>query len=93
MAAQNIHVAGTNRRRGERIYPYRAPIAEGEREYTRSGHQSQKGRENIHRAPIAEGERDIPVPGTNPAASCSGAQCRHAQLTDSERKRAMAGRS
>eukprot|EP00976_Prorocentrum_cordatum_P110506 1195210-Prorocentrum_minimum.AAC.10 len=31
----------------------RAPIAEGEREHTRSGHQSQKGRENI------------PVAGTN----------------------------
>eukprot|EP00976_Prorocentrum_cordatum_P067936 1178933-Prorocentrum_minimum.AAC.3 len=44
---ENIPVAGTNRRRGERIYPHRAPIAEGEREYTLIGHQSQKGRENI----------------------------------------------
>eukprot|EP00959_Pyramimonas_sp_CCMP1952_P035254 738594-Pyramimonas_sp.AAC.1 len=33
--------------------PVRAPIAEGEREYTRSGHQSRKGRENI------------PIAGTN----------------------------
>eukprot|EP00959_Pyramimonas_sp_CCMP1952_P147635 3089360-Pyramimonas_sp.AAC.2 len=40
---QNIPVAGTSRRRGERIYPYRAPIAEGAREYTRIGNQSQKG--------------------------------------------------
>eukprot|EP00959_Pyramimonas_sp_CCMP1952_P215765 4513044-Pyramimonas_sp.AAC.1 len=29
------------------MYPKRAPITEAEREYTRSGHQSQKGRENI----------------------------------------------
>eukprot|EP00959_Pyramimonas_sp_CCMP1952_P194094 4058921-Pyramimonas_sp.AAC.1 len=41
------------RRRRERIYPWQAPIAEGEREYTRGRHQSQKGRENI------------PVTGTN----------------------------
>eukprot|EP00976_Prorocentrum_cordatum_P067233 1178650-Prorocentrum_minimum.AAC.1 len=33
--------------RGERMYPQWAPIAQGEREYTRSGHQSRKGRENI----------------------------------------------
>eukprot|EP00959_Pyramimonas_sp_CCMP1952_P411614 8625671-Pyramimonas_sp.AAC.1 len=35
------------------MYPQRAPIAEGEGEYTRSGHHSRKGRENI------------PVAGTN----------------------------
>eukprot|EP00959_Pyramimonas_sp_CCMP1952_P289757 6060061-Pyramimonas_sp.AAC.1 len=29
------------------IYPQRAPIVEGKREYTHSGHQSRKGRENI----------------------------------------------
>eukprot|EP00959_Pyramimonas_sp_CCMP1952_P387491 8120699-Pyramimonas_sp.AAC.1 len=29
---ENIPVAGANRGRGERIYPWRAPIAEGERE-------------------------------------------------------------
>eukprot|EP00959_Pyramimonas_sp_CCMP1952_P283573 5928130-Pyramimonas_sp.AAC.1 len=34
---ENIPVAGTDRGREERIYPYRAPIAEGKREYTRSG--------------------------------------------------------
>eukprot|EP00976_Prorocentrum_cordatum_P095843 1190320-Prorocentrum_minimum.AAC.2 len=43
----------------------RVPIAEGEREYTRSGHQSQKGRENI---PVAgtnhrRGERTYPYRG------------------------------
>eukprot|EP00959_Pyramimonas_sp_CCMP1952_P044397 927762-Pyramimonas_sp.AAC.1 len=37
----------------ERIYPKRAPMAEGERDYARSGHQWQKGRENM------------PVAGTN----------------------------
>eukprot|EP00959_Pyramimonas_sp_CCMP1952_P160984 3366326-Pyramimonas_sp.AAC.1 len=30
----NIPIAGTNHRRRERIYPYRAPIAEEEREYS-----------------------------------------------------------
>eukprot|EP00976_Prorocentrum_cordatum_P094895 1189967-Prorocentrum_minimum.AAC.2 len=29
---ENIPAAGTNRRRGERIYPQRAPIAQRERE-------------------------------------------------------------
>eukprot|EP00976_Prorocentrum_cordatum_P060759 1176035-Prorocentrum_minimum.AAC.1 len=42
--SSHIPVAVTNHRRGERIYLHRAPITEGEREYTRSGHQSQKGR-------------------------------------------------
>eukprot|EP00976_Prorocentrum_cordatum_P002172 42993-Prorocentrum_minimum.AAC.1 len=32
----------------EQCYPQRAPITEGERAYTHSGHQSRKGRENIH---------------------------------------------
>eukprot|EP00959_Pyramimonas_sp_CCMP1952_P080187 1676131-Pyramimonas_sp.AAC.1 len=44
---------GTNCGGGERIYPWQAPIAEGEREYTRGRHQLRKGRENI------------PVAGTN----------------------------
>eukprot|EP00959_Pyramimonas_sp_CCMP1952_P181768 3800346-Pyramimonas_sp.AAC.1 len=51
---ENILIAGTNRIRGERIYPYPAPIAEGESEYTRSGHQSRNGRENI---PVAGTDR------------------------------------
>ena len=50
-ATQHTHV--TDHSRGERMYPQRAPIAEGEREYARSGHQSQKGREIYpQRAPI-----------------------------------------
>eukprot|EP00959_Pyramimonas_sp_CCMP1952_P002255 46845-Pyramimonas_sp.AAC.1 len=66
-----------NRRRGEKTYPWRAPIAEGEREYTRGGHQSQKGSENIPvagtnrrrgdriypwQASIAEGEKECTLP-------------------------------
>eukprot|EP00976_Prorocentrum_cordatum_P072704 1180816-Prorocentrum_minimum.AAC.2 len=35
----------------------RAPITEGEREYTRSGHQSHKGRNNILRATSSVGKR------------------------------------
>eukprot|EP00976_Prorocentrum_cordatum_P063458 1177093-Prorocentrum_minimum.AAC.1 len=34
---ENIPVSGTNRRRGKRIYPYQAPIAEGERKYSGEG--------------------------------------------------------
>eukprot|EP00959_Pyramimonas_sp_CCMP1952_P386887 8108342-Pyramimonas_sp.AAC.1 len=41
MGRENIPATGTNRSRGERIYPYRTPIAEGESEYTRSRHQLQ----------------------------------------------------
>eukprot|EP00976_Prorocentrum_cordatum_P056356 1137168-Prorocentrum_minimum.AAC.1 len=37
-----------------REYPQRAPIAEGKREYARSGHRSQKGKENI---PVAGTDR------------------------------------
>eukprot|EP00959_Pyramimonas_sp_CCMP1952_P475493 9504191-Pyramimonas_sp.AAC.1 len=44
----------------------RAPIAEGEREYTRSGHRLRKGRENIPVAGTNRGGREnIPVAGTN----------------------------
>eukprot|EP00976_Prorocentrum_cordatum_P067791 1178889-Prorocentrum_minimum.AAC.5 len=48
------------------LYLLRAPIAEGEREDTHCGHQSQKGRENI---PISGTNRrrgeNIPIAGTN----------------------------
>eukprot|EP00976_Prorocentrum_cordatum_P103089 1193320-Prorocentrum_minimum.AAC.2 len=37
------------------------PIAEREREYTHSGHQSQKGRENIQRRPTSMNTRDYAV--------------------------------
>eukprot|EP00959_Pyramimonas_sp_CCMP1952_P019941 421106-Pyramimonas_sp.AAC.2 len=47
---ENIPVPGTNRGRGERIYPFWAPIAEEEREYTRTGHRSRKGRERLSSA-------------------------------------------
>eukprot|EP00959_Pyramimonas_sp_CCMP1952_P213005 4456763-Pyramimonas_sp.AAC.1 len=40
----------TEQAQGERIYPLRAPITQGEREYTRNEHQSRRGRENIGRA-------------------------------------------
>eukprot|EP00976_Prorocentrum_cordatum_P107657 1194682-Prorocentrum_minimum.AAC.3 len=43
----------TNKTKQNKRLPKRSPITEGEREYTRSGNQSQKGRENI------------PVAGTN----------------------------
>eukprot|EP00959_Pyramimonas_sp_CCMP1952_P253291 5291790-Pyramimonas_sp.AAC.1 len=45
--------------RGERIHPLQAPIAQGGREYTRYGHQPQKGRENI---PVWANERWV-APG------------------------------
>eukprot|EP00976_Prorocentrum_cordatum_P005504 110177-Prorocentrum_minimum.AAC.2 len=61
---ENIPAAGTNRRRGERIYPHRAPITEEEREYTRTGHQSQKRRENILSA--------RPIHGCRRTNSCYG---------------------
>eukprot|EP00959_Pyramimonas_sp_CCMP1952_P315384 6600955-Pyramimonas_sp.AAC.1 len=56
-----------SRRRGERIYPQPAPIAEGGREYTRSRHQSRKGRENIPAAGTnrRRGERTYPQPAPN----------------------------
>eukprot|EP00976_Prorocentrum_cordatum_P107380 1194632-Prorocentrum_minimum.AAC.3 len=70
---ENIPVAGTNRRRGERIYPYRAPTAEGEREYTRSGHQPQKGRENI---PVAAAIVEVRAAAAFSAAGPPGSHLR-----------------
>eukprot|EP00976_Prorocentrum_cordatum_P059998 1175725-Prorocentrum_minimum.AAC.6 len=53
---QQARQIAPNRGRGERICPQRAPIAEREREYTRSGHQSRKGRENIPAAGTNRGK-------------------------------------
>eukprot|EP00976_Prorocentrum_cordatum_P110279 1195168-Prorocentrum_minimum.AAC.3 len=46
--ADQSQVSAVNRRRGERIYTHSGHQSQKGREHTRSRHQSQEGRENVY---------------------------------------------